>query len=79
MDDRAGKPVAIIRVIGRQPVFAVGTPDRDRAMRRIRRREAIRVSRSTSIGMSPTGECAYDRGDRLAARDKALDKARASG
>ena len=79
VDDKAGKPVAINRFIGKRPVFAFGNSDGDQQM-----------LEWTAAGAGPRfmglvhhtdadREWAYDRGSSVGALDKALDEGQAKG
>lgn len=76
VDDGPGKPVAINRFIGRQPIFAFGNSDGD-----------LQMLQWTAAGGGPRlmgivhhtdaeREWAYDRASRIGRLDKALDEAR---
>jgi phosphoglycolate phosphatase-like HAD superfamily hydrolase len=79
VDDRAGKPVAINRFIGRRPVLAFGNSDGD-----------LQMLQWTASGDGPRfmgivhhtdadREYAYDRQSSIGRLDRALDEARARG
>ncbi|MCH8166505.1 MAG: haloacid dehalogenase-like hydrolase [Proteobacteria bacterium] len=79
IDDKAGKPVAIDRVIGRRPIFAGGNSDGD-----------LQMLQWTTGGPGPRfalivhhtdagREWAYDRDSHIGRLDKALDAAAGNG
>jgi phosphoserine phosphatase len=79
VDDKAGKPVAIQKFIGRRPVFAFGNSDGD-----------LQMLQWTAAGAGPhfaglvhhtdsSREWAYDRQSHVGRLDAALDEARAKG
>jgi phosphoserine phosphatase len=79
VDDKAGKPVAINKFIGRRPVFAFGNSDGD-----------LQMLEWTAAGAGPRfmgivhhtdgdREYAYDRKSSIGRLDKALDEASAKG
>lgn len=79
IDDGAGKPVAIDRVIGQVPIFAAGNSDGDREML-----EYVTSQGRPSLGLlvhhdDAEREWAYDRASKIGKLDKALDQAASSG
>ena len=79
IDDKDGKPVGINQYIGRRPIAAFGNSDGD-----------LQMLEWTAAGPGPrlmllvhhtdaVREYAYDRQDKLARLDKALDEAEAKG
>jgi hypothetical protein len=79
IDDKAGKPVAIDRRIGRRPIFAAGNSDGD-----------LQMLQWTTGGTGPrfglivhhtdaAREWAYDRDSHIGRLDKALDAAAGNG
>jgi hypothetical protein len=79
IDDKEGKPVGINQYIGRRPIAAFGNSDGD-----------LQMLEWTAAGPGPhlmllvhhtdaVREYAYDRQDKLARLDKALDEAEAKG
>ncbi|HKO92501.1 MAG TPA: HAD family hydrolase [Polyangiaceae bacterium] len=79
LDDGAGKPVGIDRVIGRMPIFAAGNSDGDREML-----EYVTTQKGPSTFAllvhhdDPDREWAYDRASKIGKLDKALDQATTS-
>jgi len=79
IDDKAGKPVAINRVIGRRPAVAVGNSDGDLQMLQW---TAARQGASLCVLIHHTDdrrEWAYDRDSHIGRLDEALDEAQRSG
>ena len=79
IDDKAGKPVAIHKFIGRRPIAAFGNSDGDLQMlqwtaagKGIRLMVLVRHT-------DPDREWAYDRKSTIGRLDKALDEAKAHG
>lgn len=79
IDEKDGKPVGILRGIGKRPIFTAGNSDGDLSM-----------LQWTSAGAGPrfglilhhtdaVGEFAYDRDSAIGRLDKALDEAPAAG
>jgi phosphoglycolate phosphatase-like HAD superfamily hydrolase len=80
LDDKAGKPIAIDRVIGRRPIFAGGNSDGD-----------LQMLEWTTLGdggpsfallvhhTDAEREWAYDRESHIGKLDKALDSAKTNG
>jgi len=79
LDDKAGKPIGIMRNIGRRPVFAAGNSDGDLAM--------LQFTSSNTYGSfmlyvhhtDAEREWAYDRKSAIGKLDKGLDEANAKG
>ena len=79
IDDKDGKPVGINQYIGRRPIAAFGNSDGDQQMLEYTAagpgpRLALLVHHTDAVR-----EYAYDRQDKLARLDKALDEAHAKG
>jgi phosphoserine phosphatase len=79
LDDEAGKPIAIERIIGRRPVAAFGNSDGDLQML-----EWTTIGRKPSFGLlvhhtDADREWAYDRDSHIGTLDKALDEAKERG
>jgi phosphoglycolate phosphatase-like HAD superfamily hydrolase len=79
IDDKAGKPVAINRFIGRRPIFAFGNSDGDHQM--LQWTAAGDGARFTGLvhHTDAEREWAYDRDSHIGKLDKALDEANARG
>jgi len=79
IDDHAGKPEAINRIIGRRPVMAFGNSDGDQQM--LEWTAAGEGPRFALLVHHTDGEreWAYDRESHIGTLDKALDEARAKG
>jgi phosphoserine phosphatase len=79
IDDKAGKPVAIQRFIGRRPVFAFGNSDGDQQM--LEWTAAGGGARFAGIvhHTDAEREWAYDRQSPIGQLDKAWDEAKAKG
>ena len=79
IDDKAGKPVAINKFIGRRPIFAFGNSDGDHEM--LLWTAAGRGARFMGIvhHTDAEREWSYDRTSSIGKLDKALDDARANG
>jgi len=79
IDDGAGKPVGILRHIGRRPIFAFGNSDGDLEM--LQWTAAGGGARFMGIvhHTDAEREWAYDRQSSIGKLDKALDQAKASG
>ena len=79
IDDKAGKPVAIHKFIGRRPIAAFGNSDGDLQMLQWtaagKGRRLMVIVRHTD----PDREWAYDRKSKIGRLDKALDEANAHG
>lgn len=78
IDDKAGKPVAIHKFIGRRPIFAAGNSDGDLQMLQW---STAGTGRSLGVIVRHTDaerEWAYDRDSAVGRLDKALDLAPAS-
>ena len=79
IDDKAGKPVAIHKFIGRRPIAAFGNSDGDLQMLQWtaagKGRQLMVIVRHTD----PDREWAYDRKSTIGRLDKALDEANAHG
>jgi len=80
LDDKAGKPVAIHRVIGRRPILAFGNSDGDLQMLQY----ATIGSPRPSLGLivhhtDDERETAYDRESHIGRLDEALDQADENG
>ncbi len=78
-DDKAGKPVAIHKFIGRRPVIAVGNSDGDYQML-----EYTTTGAGARLGIyihhdDADREYAYDRGDKLSGLERGLDDAAKRG
>ncbi len=79
VDDKAGKPVGIMRHIGQRPIFAAGNSDGDFAML-----EWVTSGEGPSFGMlvhhtDGEREFAYDREGHVGVLDQGLDEADARG
>jgi hypothetical protein len=79
IDDKEGKPVGIIRHIGRRPIFAAGNSDGDFAMI-----EWTTAGDGSSFGMfvhhtDAEREWAYDREGHIGVLDRGLDEAEGRG
>jgi hypothetical protein len=79
IDDKAGKPVGIHKIIGRRPLMAFGNSDGD-----------VQMLQWTTAGTGPRfglivhhtdaeREWAYDRNSRVGRLDKGLDEAKTRG
>jgi phosphoglycolate phosphatase-like HAD superfamily hydrolase len=79
IDDKAGKPVAINKFIGRRPIFAFGNSDGDHQM--LQWTAAGGVPRFIGLvhHTDAEREWAYDKDSAVGPLDKALDEARAKG
>ena len=79
VDDKAGKPVAINKFIGRRPIFAFGNSDGDHEM--LLWTAAGRGARFMGIvhHTDAEREWSYDRTSSIGKLDKALDDAKAGG
>ena len=79
IDDKAGKPVAIEKFIGRRPLLAFGNSDGDQQM--LEWTAAGRGSRFMGLvhHTDAKREYAYDRTSDFGRLDKALDEAIAKG
>ena len=79
IDDKAGKPVAIHRFIGRRPVLAFGNSDGDHQM--LQWTAAAKGPRFLGIvhHTDSDREWAYDRESPIGKLDQALDEATANG
>ena len=79
IDDKAGKPVAINKFIGRRPIFAIRQFDGDHEM--LLWTAAGRGARFMGIvhHTDAEREWSYDRTSSIGKLDKALDDARANG
>ena len=79
IDDKAGKPIAIHKFIGRRPIAAFGNSDGDLQMLQWtaagKGRRLIVIVRHTD----PDREWAYDRKSTIGRLDKALDEANTQG
>ena len=79
IDDKAGKPIAIHKFIGRRPIAAIGNSDGDLQMLQWtaagKGRQLMIIVRHTD----PDREWAYDRKSTIGRLDKALDEANARG
>lgn len=79
VDDGAGKPVGILRAIGREPVIAFGNSDGDFEML-----EYVTAGDGPDLGLivhhtDASREWAYDRDSRIGTLSRALDAAPAEG
>ena len=79
IDDKAGKPIAIHKFIGRRPIAAFGNSDGDLQM--LQWTAAGNGTRLLLIvrHTDPAREWAYDRKSKIGRLDKALDEANAHG
>ena len=79
IDDKAGKPVAINKFIGRRPILAFGNSDGDLEMLQY----AAAGDGARFMGLvhhtDADREWAYDRASRIGKLDKALDEANRRG
>ncbi len=79
IDDKAGKPVGINRVIGTRPIFAAGNSDGDYEML-----QYVTTAEGPHFGLlvhhtDAKREFAYDRDSHIGKLDKGLDDAQANG
>ena len=79
IDDKAGKPVAIDRRIGRRPIFAGGNSDGDLKMLQWTTGGADQGFGLIVHHTDAAREWAYDRDSHIGQLDKALDAAAANG
>jgi hypothetical protein len=79
IDDKAGKPVAINKFIGRRPITAFGNSDGDLEMLQWTTRGDGKRLGLIVRHDDGTREYAYDRQSHVGRLDKALDKAEADG
>lgn len=84
IDDKAGKPVAIYRHIGRRPIFAAGNSDGDLQMLQYTTMPRDRNDATPAFGLivhhtDADREWAYDRSTQVGRLDEALDQAKQHG